>query len=321
MRTLVAVYDLAWGPVSFDFVTWLARARLEQQRLGVERLHVLILPHEQGLGGFARDWGGHDATSTWWRLWHVVVGACPLAQATVTLGVQSIEDIGEGNEDVCIWRPDERAQRSYLLGPIVDAARAGESIPMLSATEQARKFVRGWAEDWSRTVTITVRRSSQRPGAENKTAPDAARDSNGPEWSRFRDWLCEQGWDVIWIEDTFPALYAGAIGDFAALSIDLRAALYQAARMNFFVNSGPQALCWHTGAPFMAFNSGQPAEPWHRQWVEGLHIPIGGQLPWATPAQRWIYAPDRFEVMADAFRFWQAELADAQRASLPQFAE
>src|ERR1700693_6095715 len=82
---LTAIYDLNFGTVAYDFVTWLVRAKLEQQRRGAERLHVVILPATGGLGGFARHWGPHDAAATYWRLWHIVVAACPLSGATVTL--------------------------------------------------------------------------------------------------------------------------------------------------------------------------------------------------------------------------------------------
>lgn len=94
---LTAFYDLECGPISFDFITWLVRAMKERDRLGCKGLHVVIVPKENGLGGFSRHWGNHDEHAARWRLWHIVVAACPLAGATVTLAAsrQQAQDISK----------------------------------------------------------------------------------------------------------------------------------------------------------------------------------------------------------------------------------
>ncbi len=279
MRQLTAVYDLKAGPVSYDFVTWLVRARLEQQRRKADRLHVVILPYTDGLGGFARHWGPHDATAAYWRLWHIVMAACPLAGATVTLAPDR-EFRAEGET----WMPEGKA---HLLAPLVQAARAGEDIPLLRPTEQALRWARNWTAG-GRTVTLTIRHNA-----------DDGRDSS-PDWADFEHWLRTQRWTPLVLPDTADALDS-AVGPFAALSLDLRAALYAGAAMNCFPHSGPMVLAWHSGAPMLAFNAGGPGEQWRRAWEKNLALRIGVQLPWATNKQRLVYRADTAAILREEF--------------------
>src|SRR3954468_7100627 len=145
---LTAFYDLEHGPVSFDFVTWLVRAMKERDRRGCKGLPAVIVPEDRGLGGFSGNWGKHDEPSARWRLWHIVIASCPLAGATVTLAYSKAHAqqlrIGE------CWWPEGKA---HFMGPLVDAARNGESIPRLRATEAARRYVAAWIGE-RRLVTM-----------------------------------------------------------------------------------------------------------------------------------------------------------------------
>lgn len=282
MKFLTAVYDLSEGTIGYDFVTWLVRAKLEQQRRGADRLHVVILPKTDGLGGFARHWGSHDAEATYWRLWHIVIAACPLADATVTLAPDRyFNAFGD------LWQPKGKA---HLLGPLVAAARAGESIPLLKPTAAAIRFVRQWTSS-ERCVTLTLRSNAQ-----------DGRDSSA-DWLLFADWLRGRGWQPLLVPDTAISLSAQS-GLFATLSIDLRAALYARAAMNCFCHNGPMVLAWHTGAPYLAFNAALPGALWRASWEKNLQIKFGEQLPWASENQRLIYRPDDLSVLLEEFKRW-----------------
>lgn len=282
---LTALYDLAVCPVSFDFVTWLVRAKLEQQRRGADRLHVLVVPSIGGLAGVARYWGPHDADITYWRLWNLVMAACPLARATVTLAParEHYERFVVG----ALWAPPGK---SYLLGDLVDAARAGESIPSLAPTSAALR----WASRWTaggRCVTLTLRNNA-----------NDGRDSSS-DWEPFADYLRFNGWRVLVLPDTRDALNKSE-GPFSALSIDLRLGLYTTAAMNCFCHNGTMVLAWHSRAPYLAFNAALPANPWRAHWEDLLRLKTGDQLPWANSNQRMIYRPDNLGVMVEEFSRW-----------------
>ena len=55
MKTLTAFCDLKYCPCSFDFAVFLVRAMMERDARGCDGLHVVLVPLETGLGGFARN--------------------------------------------------------------------------------------------------------------------------------------------------------------------------------------------------------------------------------------------------------------------------
>lgn len=121
--------------------------------------------------------------------------------------------------------------------------------------------------------TVTLRKESRIP----------ERNSNEKDWRRF----------------------AGEIGalvieDYSVKPIHLheRVALYAGARMNFFVTNGPAFLCMLMGLPMMMFNG--HLEP-------GIHkrfgMEEGGQFPFQTENQRYIYEADTYENMVKYFQW------------------
>jgi hypothetical protein len=260
------------------------RAKLEQRRLKCDALHVVILPAAEGVGGFGRLWGPHDDAATYWRLWNIVVAACPLADATVTLVPDREFGLSLPGE---VWRAQGK---THFIGPLVDAARAGEPIPLLHPSEYALQCARQWIDTQRGPfVTLTIRRNSH-------DGRDSSRD-----WTPFRAWLEEKGFNTLVLDDTVDALKS-PVGPFATVSVDLRAALYESAAMNCFVNNGPMVLAWHTRAPYLVFNAALPEKPWKAHWEKHQSLKTGDQLPWASgPRQRLVYRPDERDVMIEEF--------------------
>lgn len=247
----------------------------ERDRRGCDGLHIVIVPNEGGLGGFSRKWGEHGEAATRWRLWHIAVASCPLAnKATVTIAANRKQ--ADALRIDPYWWPEGKA---HFMGPLVDAARRGESIPKIRATEQARRYVASaFREPF---VTLTVR---------NQTT-DPTRNSFVAEWRRLAAHLA---WKrrVVWLDDSNDALSCG-IG-YAELDPDLRLALYERADMNFIGNNGPQELLKFSGARYRIFLD----KAWPEHWKEHFHMSVGDQLPWAGEDQRLVYEPDTFHVMS-----------------------
>lgn len=289
MKVLTAFYDLAYGPVSFDFATWLVRAMKRRDELGFERLHVVVVPKEDGLGGFAREWGKHDEFATYWRLWHIVAGVCPLARASLTIAAtrEQARLFVKPGEDACWW-PEGKA---HFMGPLVEASRRGEPIPRFKPTVQARHHVEAWTNGCDhpgRIVTLTLRHQST----------DKDRNTDPAQWARFQTWLESQGWEVTVLHDTREALDQGRA--FAELDPDLRLALYQRAAMNVIGNNGPQELLKFSAAPYLVVGVGMGG--WAEHFRKYFSMEPGEQLPWARPDQRLCYQPDSFETLRDEFQ-------------------
>lgn len=284
MATATAFYDLEHGPVSFDVVTWLVRARFWQvERARCERLHVVVVPKEDGLGGFSRFWGPHDADATRWRLWHIVLPAIALAGATVTLADSRAQAktlrTGEW------WWPEGKA---HLAKDLVALARAGHRLPVFEASAQARQYVAAWLADDARPLfTLTLRAQVN----------DPARNADRREWMRLAEALRADGARVEVLDDTHRALGEGR--GYAELDLDLRLALYERAAMNVVGNNGPAALLWHSRAPYLRIGAGRTAD-----WLANLGLRDGEDVPWALPGQHCVYAPDTCTAMREAIDRW-----------------
>lgn len=280
MTVVAADYDLAKGPVSYDFAIWLVKALMHVEDQGGGRLHVNIHPHTGGLGGFARHWGGYDEAETRWRLWNIVLPLCSLANATVTLLPE---------------RGQIKTSFDHHAREIIAASRAGRVIPLLSPTERARQLVANWRWEFEKPlITITIRQTN-----------DLARNSNRAAWEDF--WIeMLVRYNVVWLEDSRHLLrqQGGDIvnAPWAELSVDLRAALYQLSVMNLGVCNGPVTLCHYLGAPVLQFGAGQ-GENWNKHY-EFLGLKEGDQLPWSRADQRLIYKPDTFSNIASEFAKW-----------------
>lgn len=291
MKPLTAIYDLIFGPISFDFVTWLVRARKEA---GDRALHVVIVPYEEGLGGFSRHWGTHDEHAARWRLWHICVAACPLAGATVTMaGSRDWSKLFTAAYGGDVWAPTGKA---HFMGPLVEAARRGESIPKLRATEAARRCVEQSIK--GSYVTVTLR--SQDTDPDRNTSED---------WTAFIKWLETRGRQVIVLRDTREVLAEAGRWKFSSMEAlapvdpDLRLALYERAAMNCIGNNGPQELLKFSDAPYLAFGQAL-TEGWQNHFRKFFALEPGQQLPWARRDQRLVYRPDTFEVLTEEFGRW-----------------
>jgi hypothetical protein len=289
---LTAVCDLAFCPVSYDFVTWLVRAMHERDRRGCDAMHIIILPKKDGLGGFSRHWGKHDEAAARWRLWHIVMASVPLARATVTLAV----DFDHGSELAAMdwshrWFPEGKA---HFMGPMVEASRKGEKIPKLQATAAARRYVDSWLNGIKSVkpiVTLTTR--------DQDTDPD--RNTNLKAWGDLHTWLETEGYRPILLNDSNRALARGQ--GFAELDPDLRLALYERAKINLIGNNGPQELLKFSDAPYLAFGQALTAG-WRDHFRKYFHMEVGDQLPWARADQKLIYKADTFETLKHEFQTW-----------------
>jgi hypothetical protein len=293
---LTAFYDLAVGPVSFDFVTFLIKAEIARRNAGASHLHVVIVPDPKGPGGMRDKSQFYDQHEGRWRLWNICIPACALVGATMTLASDWLHatQLVQGRSP-CVWPPDWDHQtlkeRRHLVGDLITWARAGVDIPRLSASPHARRVVKElFARKGRPVVTMTLR---------NTYLVD--RNSNYMDWLMAAKHIASKGFDALIIKDTSAALIDGL--GFAEFSLDLRMAAYQEARLNLQANNGAASLCWFSDRPYRMFDAGIPAEEWNGLFVK-QGLPLGATWPWASADQKLIYERASKDAIIGEFEAW-----------------
>ncbi len=293
--SFTAFYDLAVGPVSFDFVVFLIKADMARRRANAKRLHVVIVPQVDGVGGMFRDKTNlYDVHEMHWRLWNICIPACQLIGASVTLatGWDQAKRVHAGK----FWPPDWDRQtlkdRRHLIGDVIAWARAGEPVPSLRASEHARRKTRDMFKAMSsRPVVTMTTRSTYLP----------ERNSDPAAWEFAAQYIEERGFKVLMLKDVSVALATGkGYGEF---NLDLRMGCYQEAALNLQANNGAASLCWFSEKPYRMFGAGVPAQEWDGLFVK-QGLPLGATWPWAASGQRIVYGPTTAEQIVAEFDSW-----------------
>lgn len=301
MSTLTAFYDLAVGPVSFDFVVFAVKAEMERRRIGAQRLHIVIVPYAAGVGGMFRDKRHlYDEAEMRWRLWNICLPACHLLGASVTLAT------GWGQAKALrtphVWPDDWDRQtlkdRRHLIGNVIAWSKAGAAVPVLKASEHARRGVKqAWAKFGKPVVTMTFRKTY---------LPE--RNSNPADWFWAAQHIHDHGFEVVVMQDTNTALATGA--GYGELNLDVRMACYEAAALNLQANNGAASLCWFSDRPYRMFGAGVPADEWDGLFVK-QGLPLGATWPWAKPQQKIVYGPTTPEQIVNEFDAWRTSTQSA----------
>lgn len=298
MAVLTAYYDLAVGPVSFDFCVFMVKAEMARRRAKFDRLHAVIVPFAAGVGGMFRDKTAlYDVHEMRWRLWNICIPACQLLSASVTLAADwnQARLLYDEDRSTVAWPPDWDQQtlknRRHLIGEIITAARAGEAVPRFSASEHARRKVRDFTGGRP-FVTMTLRNTYL-----------AKRNASRGDWLIAKKKIEDAGYRVLALEDTDVALSLGQ--GYGELNLDLRMACYQEAVLNLQANNGAASLCWFSDRPYRMFGAGVPPEEWDGLFVK-QGLPLGETWPWASPGQKIVYGPTSAEQIIAEFESWAA---------------
>lgn len=279
-------------PPSHDFVTWLIIAEMMRRyhkAPGPLRVRFLM---QQGMLGTV-DFSHYSIADG--RAYQCGVSRAYFEQMFKNVMLPAMEMIGAVRE-----LPDLNAEEcydtdlvpyvewDYHLSNLIDAARGGCKVPLLStvhwADEEADEFL-----DGKPTVVITLRESTVQP----------ERNSQLEEWLKFARSI---EYPVLFVRDTAKADVPLPFPTWprASRNAYVRAALYRKALCNLMVCTGPVNWCDFTDAPLLLFKQLVPALPqWAAGqpdgWREQCHMEVGDQLPWALPTQRFTWADDTFE--------------------------
>jgi hypothetical protein len=264
-------YNVASWPCSFDFLPWLVDAEMTRVREGAPApLKVAFWMGRDGKTGL-------DTPARKQMLERVM---------RPMLGL-----IGAVEDQAAL---DGRFKSLVALCDVVDAARAGEQVPILQASAAAIEQVSEAIGD-KPPVTITLRETHDWPH----------RNSNLDTWMRVARYLEGRGEKVVFVRDTAKAqesLPGFQTCPLASLDIDTRVALYESAKANLFVSNGPVTLAFFLKTPWLMFFKPEPddhAYPHNtlKSWRDGMHLELGQQFPWALPNQRLVWDGDDYETI------------------------
>ncbi len=270
---MIACYDLARCPPTYDVVAFLAHAELERQRRGGGHIELHILPGQNS--GFRRD-------SLWPRTVeervrvreHVLVPLCHLLPSIKEIHVDArrgAEGFGAGE---------------YLISlPAIMRALEQGCRPLRAAPDMARG-------DY---VTFTLREAEHH----------ALRNSRVDEWVAAARTLERAGRTVVIVRDTARAdeqLIGMRVSRGAAKSLQERAQLYAGAVLNVGVSNGPMWLSIFMGAPTLMLRptTNSAGGCYDDRFYARYGLARGTQLPTSPPHQRLVWEADTRECIVRA---------------------
>ncbi len=278
-------YNIAGMPVSYDFVPWVINQEMRRQRLKAPPpLKVGFWFGQDGESGLETEYRSTMFT-------HVV-------QPILNL-IGAVED-----KRAVLGLCDQDSKEFAPFRTLVQAARAGESVPKLKARPQVIEQVRKWL-DGRRPITITLREAEHW----------RHRNSNRVAWVAFANDLKKEGKHVIFVRDTARAnepIEGQETCPLASVNLEVRVALYEEAEANLFISNGPASLAWFGTRPYLQFVSldedGAFAAGTSRWWEEYCDMKPGDNYPWAAELyQRLIWDLDTYQNIHKAWK----ELDDA----------
>lgn len=181
-----------------------------------------------------------------------------------------------------------------------------DDAPAFRPPDHALDLVRAWVVKnlgGRPFVTITLRESPYRP----------RRNSHIEAWQKVVDHYAGRDFMFVVLGDYANLFGSPAITgenviecSEAVMQLTFRAALYQAARINLFTNSGPAALCYfNPQTRYLSFALGTDEPGVNAEDMRFLHgVGPGESLPGSGPFQKLVWEPESFEIIRaelDAF--------------------
>lgn len=271
-------YNIANGPLGYDFLIWLVAAEMTRVREGAPS------PLRVGFWvGNDRAHANHDRRQLW--LDRVFRPLLPC--------------IGAVEDPAAIYG---RCDEFYVAREIVAAARRGERVPRLRSPRE-------WTGKKNH-VTITLREAEHGQSRNSNIAEwlkvATALKNQGESIVFVRD--TAKAHEPLPGFVTYPE---------ASIDLHARLALYENSKVNMFVSNGPSGLALFGARPFLSFqapDSGGGDEICNTPvfWEKYNGIKMGEeQYPWCSPQQRIICLPDTFDNIMAA---WHDDFADSLAA-------
>ena len=274
---------------------------MTRRRVKADKVHAVIVPMENGVGGMFRDKRHlYDEHEMRWRLWNIIVPCCSLLNASLTIatGWEQAKALRGDAVFPPDWDHQSLKHRQHLIGDVIMWSRGGETVPTISASHHARRKVREvYARIGKPVVTLTMRKTY---------LPE--RNSRKEDWFAAKARIEMAGYYGLLLHDTDEAMGRGS--GFGEFNLDIRMACYQEAALNLQSNNGAASLCWFSDRPYRMFGAGVPAAEWEGLFVQqGLRL--GESWPWARKDQKIVYGETSAQKIIAEFEAWKGEQKSA----------
>ena len=243
-ETLLAVYDLNFQSITFDFAYFLAAAETFGKNHGKSKLFVVFVQKDPSVQGSGEYLSVVSEDSQQWRFNNIVVQLAQLYPACTGYSVvPHNSEILNLISNKLIYP----AGYSATYKPNMDYK---EVWPLLNlnifsgfhASKQGLDYILKWQKQnniVSPMVVITLRQYGY----------DVTRNSDIEEWVKFAHWVKEQGFTPVIIPDTDACwMPNNLLDDFivineACWNLGLRMAINELAFVNLFYINGPSSIC------------------------------------------------------------------------------
>jgi hypothetical protein len=270
---VIQYYDLNTSPATHDFCNWLARVEAHRRQQREPFVDIMFV-----LGDRKRS--PRDKVYPYERkVWRVHNLLMPLTRCLPSVRYIGIAESGE-----------QTLNYVNVGSPVVN--------PFLKAPAAAASIAAAYLKGKKKPISITLRQSEFEP----------TRNSSGDQWGQVCDWLSARGYTPIYVPDG-EALQAGNAWVLdaetytpAAMSPEIRLALYEQCVTNLMTTGGPMVLALMADVPLMAWKLIVPgikcASPHHMKMSA-----MSPQDYWG-PYKKLYWSPDRYEIVTKELEQW-----------------
>mgnify|MGYP000052991523 CR=1 FL=1 len=240
---LRAFYDLSLCPVTFDIANFLVLAEIARLEMNCKHMRIIIIPAP---GHGFRDLSVHSAPHSAHRIMSIVVPA--IQSLPSCSGISLLSDrksaenlIPKNSEPVFPYDYTlDKPTKFYTWKNTWEKINQNHDIQSLKAPIESCQQVNSWLSDRNLETkdlaVITLREANYQQ----------SRNNNIREWGKFCSYLSRNGYQPLIIRD-FDKTYDDLPSEIEAFptcdipnwNLSFRVALYERAKVAFFVNNGP----------------------------------------------------------------------------------
>jgi hypothetical protein len=291
--TLVAYYDLKSAPITFDFTNFIIAATAFATLNREPYLDLVIVAD-----GF-RNLTPREKTYTMvdrnWRLWNLLVEIAKVIPQIRTITVQRHPLTRVAQK--CFppqYKPPDEIRVPYNVQTVMNLFQMGVDVRFLRPSEYALSSAEQLlSKNKEKVVSITLRKSGF----------DTVRNSRVEDWFEFSKILKQRGFDCVIIPDQEDALSTRTLNQFdwkvldvAAMSVDLRLAIYTQSHINYVTNGGMMPLFMYSIVPFKMFSvTVEGSKVASIDYYRAQGIEAGSKYPWLKEHQNMYWQADTLE--------------------------